>query len=120
MASDFAPALVPVRAKLDTRLAEAGFVLLLLLTMVGLSPFDARTPAAIAARDATTAAGDLMRQVAFVGTFLLVAAGAVRTRGLAALRAIPPMLGALLVWCLLSSLWSSEPDIVARRAVLAA
>jgi O-antigen ligase len=120
MASDFAPAIVPVRTSLDTRLVEAGFVILLLLTMVGLTPFDARTPAAIAARNASTAAGDLVRQIAFAGTFLLVATGAVRTRGLAVLRAVPPMLGALLVWCLLSSLWSSEPDVVARRAVLAA
>ena len=121
MASEgYTPAVAPVRTSLDTRIAEAGFVLLLLLTLVGLSPFDARNPAAIAARDAATASGDLVRQVAFLTAFLLVAYAAVRKRGLAIVKAIPPMLGVLLVWCLLSSLWSSEPDVVARRAVLAA
>ncbi|HUO89986.1 MAG TPA: O-antigen ligase family protein [Rhizomicrobium sp.] len=121
MASEgFAPAIAPVRANLDTRIAEAGFVLLLLLTLVGLTPFDARNPAAIAARDAASAAGDLVRQVTFLGTFLLIAFAAVRIRGIAILRAVPPMLGVLLAWCLLSALWSSEPEIVARRGVLAA
>jgi len=32
---------------------------------------------------------------------------------------VPFSLAVLLVWCLASSLWSAEPDVVARRAVLA-
>ena len=117
MASEgYTPAVAPVRTSLDTRIAEAGFVLLLLLTLVGLSPFDARKPAAIAARDAATASGDLVRQVAFLTAFLLVAYAAVRKRGLAIVKAIPPMLGVLLVWCLLSSLWSSDVTCSSDRA----
>ncbi len=110
----------PARPTLDTRIAEVGFVLVLLLIIVGLTPFDVRTPAALAARDAATASGDAVRQIAFLGTFALIVYGALRKRGVMAVTAIPPMIALLLGWCMLSSLWSGETDVVARRAVLCA
>ncbi|MEI9995828.1 MAG: O-antigen ligase family protein [Rhizomicrobium sp.] len=115
-----ATGVAPLRPGLDTRIGEVGFVLVLLLIFVGLTPFDARTSAAIAARDAATASGDVLRQVAFLGTFVLILYAALRQRGVLAITAVPPLVGLLLLWCLASSLWTDEPAIVARRAVLAA
>ena len=120
MATSYAPAYAPPRSKLDTRLAEAGFVIVLFLIFVGLTPFDDRTAAAIAARDAATASGDMIRQLAFGGTFLLILYSAVKTRGVAAVTAVPVMIALLLAWCFLSAIWADEPDVVTRRAVLAA
>ena len=115
-----APAIVPVRADFATRIAETGFVILLLLIIVGLQPFDTRTPAVIAAKNAASAAGDWVRQVAFLGTFALIAFAAFRKRGVMALTAMPVMMILLLTWCLASAVWGDEPDVIARRAVLAA
>jgi exopolysaccharide production protein ExoQ len=122
MASETAtlPVLGAPRTDFDTRIVEIGFVLVLLLIMVGLSPFELRTAAAIAARDAATAAGDTVRQISFLSTFALIAFGALRKRGLQAIGAVPVLVGALLLWCLMSALWSDEPAVVGRRAVLAA
>ncbi|MEJ1968159.1 MAG: O-antigen ligase family protein [Rhizomicrobium sp.] len=108
------------RTSFDTRLVEIGFVAVLVLIMVGLTPFDLRTAAAIAARDAASAGGDAVRQVAFLGTFAMIAYGAARVRGLRVLAAVPPLIGLLLAWCFVSALWTDEPAVVARRAVLAA
>jgi len=108
------------RPSFDTRLAEAGFVLVLLLIIVGLTPFDTRTAAAIAARDAASAQGDMLRQVVFLATFAMIAYGALRKHGILAIRAIPALIALLLLWCLVSALWTDEPDVVARRAVLCA
>ncbi len=106
------------RPGFDTRLAEAGFVLVLLLIIVGLTPFDARTAAAIAARDTASAQGDALRQIVFLGTFAMICYGALRKHGLLAIRAIPALIALLLLWCLVSALWTDEPAVVARRAVL--
>jgi len=108
------------RPSFDTRVAEAGFVLVLWLIIVGLTPFDTRTAAAIAARDAASAQGDMLRQVTFVGTFAMILYGALRQHGIAAFRAVPALIALLLVWCFATALWTDEPDVVARRAVLAA
>jgi exopolysaccharide production protein ExoQ len=107
------------RSNLDTRVTEIGFALVMLLIFVGLTPFDDRTAVAIAARDAASAAGDATRQIAFLGTFGLIAFGALRQRGVQVLRAVPPMIVLLLLWCFLTALWNDEPDVVTRRAVLA-
>ena len=115
----FAASIVPPRPSLDTRIAEAGFVLLLLLIFVGLQPFDLRTQASLGARALSSASGDSLRQVAFLGVFVLIAYSAGRKHGFAALRAMPVMLGLLLAWCLLSATWADEPGVVARRAILA-
>jgi len=59
MASEgFARSIVPVRPTLDNRIAEAGFVFVLLLIIVGLTPFDIRTQAALVSRDTASASGD--------------------------------------------------------------
>ncbi|HEY4940802.1 MAG TPA: O-antigen ligase family protein [Rhizomicrobium sp.] len=113
----FARSIVPV--SLDTRIAELGFVLLLLLMLIGLTPFDARSAAAIAARDAASASGDALRQLSFLFVFGLIAYAALRKRGLLAITAVPASMALLLIWCLLSATWSGEPAIVARRGVLA-
>ena len=110
----------PARPSIDTRLAEIGFVCVLLLIIVGLTPFDTRTAAAIAARDAASANGDMLRQVVFLSTFGMILWGAIRKHGVLAVRSIPVLIAALLLWCLVSALWTDEPDVVARRAVLCA
>lgn len=119
MATDAYAPIAP-RIDFDTRIVEIGFVLVLLLITVGLTPFDVRTATAIAARDAATAAGDSIRQVAFLSTFAMIAFGAFRKRGLKAVAAVPALVGLLLVWCFASALWADEPMIVTRRAILAA
>src|SRR5690349_12164960 len=121
MATDVhAPALVAPRTDFATRMVEIGFVLVLLLITIGLTPFDVRTAAAIAARDAATAAGDSVRQVAFLTTFAMIAFGAFRKRGVRAITAVPLLVGLLLAWCFASALWADESMVVTRRAVLAA
>jgi len=119
-ASTAAPALAAPRTDFATRLVEIGFVLVLLLITVGLTPFDSRTATAIAARDAATAAGDSVRQIAFLSTFAMIAYGAFAKRGIRALGAAPVLIAALLVWCFCSVLWTDEPMVVTRRAILAA
>lgn len=121
MAADvYSPALAAPRTDWDIRIVEIGFVLLLLLILVGLTPFDVRTAAAIAARDAATAAGDSVRQLAFLSTFCMIACGAWRKRGLKIFGAVPVLIGLLLVWCFASALWGDEPAVITRRAILAA
>src|SRR5258707_265211 len=100
------------RPNFDTRVAEVGFVLVMFLIFVGLTPFDTRTAAAIAARDAASASGDALRQIAFSGTFALIAYSAFRQRGFAVVSAVPVMIAMLLVWCFMTALWSGEPDVV--------
>jgi O-antigen ligase len=114
----YAPPVAAVRPSFATRIAEIGFVLLMLLVIVGLTPFDDRSPAALAARVATSAGGDALRQLAYLGVFAMIAFGAGQIRGLASLRAMPLLLALLMLWCLATSLWSDEPAVVARRAVL--
>src|SRR3569832_1760126 len=119
-ASTAPPALAAPRTDFATRLVEIGFVLVLLLITVGLTPFDSRTATAIAACDAATAAGDSVRQLAFLSTFAKIANGAFAKRGIRALGAASVLIAALLVWCFCSVLWTDEPMGVTRRAILAA
>src|SRR6185437_5457638 len=101
------------RSGFETRLVEAGFVITMLLVIVGLTPFDTRTAAALAARDAASASGDTLRQVVYLATFGMILYGAL------AVRAIPLSIVILLAWCAATALWAAEPDVVMRRAVLA-
>src|SRR4029077_6486245 len=48
-----------------------------------------------------------------IGGFALI------QRGLGVVRTVPPMLIALLAWCLLSASWAAAPDVAVRRAALA-
>src|SRR6185437_7141917 len=107
------------RSGFETRLVEAGFVITMLLVIVGLTPFDTRTAAALAARDAASASGDTLRQVVYLATFGMILYGALLKNGALAVRAIPLSIVLLLVWCAATALWTAEPDVVMRRAVLA-
>jgi O-antigen ligase len=103
----------------DRRVAEAGFVLLLLLIFVGTTPLDDRSVAALATRNAASASGDLVRQVSFLGTFAIILFAALRTRGLAVVKCVSVAMALLMGWCIISAAWADEPDVVGRRAILA-
>jgi exopolysaccharide production protein ExoQ len=113
-ASDGARA-VPDR-RFDSWLLDAGYAAFLLLIFVTLSPLAARDAATLAAH---AGEGDVLRQIAFLSVFAVIVGCALWTRGFAALRAVPIVLAVTLVWCLASALWSIEPDVTLRRAVLA-
>src|SRR5579871_1730755 len=112
-------AATPPRSQLRARwsLADAAFVLFLLLIFVGISPFATRDPIALAAGDAS-GTGDLAREIAYSGAFLFIGFAALRAKGLAVLRAVPLFLGLLLLWCMLSAAWAPAADVAFRRAVL--
>jgi exopolysaccharide production protein ExoQ len=110
--------------RLDVRseswLADAGYLALLLLVFVSLSPFAIRDPVALAAGESGFASsGDFVRQIAYLGAFALIAYSALRQNGSVALRSVSPLLFALLLWCLMSASWAAEPGVSFRRAVLA-
>ena len=90
------------------------FIGLLILVFVGFQPFVPPTPGTSLAADAGQ--GDLIHQIFYLGVFALVMLTAVQRRGLAAMRAMPLVLGLLQVWCLLSAIWATEHGIAFRRA----
>jgi O-antigen ligase len=103
----------------ERRPAVVVFALFLLLVFVGLSPFQPRDPALFGpGATALRSAGDLLRQISYGSIFLLLLAFAIGERGRSLLADFSPLLAALLVWCLASALWSTEPDVVFRRAAL--
>jgi O-antigen ligase len=102
-----------------TFLASFGFFALLILVFVGFQPFiPPRTGTPLAAANA--AEGDLAHQIFYLAVFAIVMVSAVQRRGLGAIRAMPPLLGLLQVWCLLSAIWATAHDVALRRAVLEA
>lgn len=106
-------------ARLGWTLADTAFVLFLLLIFVGLEPFATRDPAALAAGESGFGgAGDIVREIAYLGGSLLIVFSAVRADGFRTLLSTPPLIAALLVWCALSAVWSAAPDVVLRRAAL--
>ena len=108
------------RARPATWIDEAVFLAFLLLAFVGLSPFAIQAPAVTAFGEVgTTGAGDLARQLCYLAVFAAVVIGALRRFGLQVVSFVPVLLIALLVWCLLSAAWSSEPAVTLRRAGLA-
>lgn len=117
MASDAAA--IPFAGGIATRswVADAGYIAFLALTFVTLAPFASRDPLVMAVHKGE---GDMLRQVAFLGSFALIIGSALWYRGLSALRAIPLALGVTLGWVVLSSAWSMAPDVTLRRAILAA
>jgi O-antigen ligase len=108
-------AIVAPPRRFESRLLDAGYVVFLLLIFVGLSPFSPRDAIT---QSASTGEGDVLRQICFLSAFALIAGTALWTRGFSALRAITIAMALTLVWCLASSLWSVEPDVTLRRAVL--
>jgi O-antigen ligase len=106
------------RASAMPRLAEVAYFAFLLLIFVGLEPFAVRDATALTGAAAATGAGDGIRQLAFATVFGLIVFAGVREQGYRAFAAVPPVLALLLVWCLISSVWSPEPGISLRRAAL--
>ena len=100
-----------------TALASVAYVALMILVFVGFQPF---VPPATgtASTVAAAAAGDLTHQVFYLAVFAMVLIGAAQRRGFGALRAMPPLLGLLEVWCVVSALWAMQHGISMRRAVL--
>src|SRR5579862_5096578 len=98
-------------------LADSAYTLFLFLIFVGLSPFATRDPIALAAGP-SSGAGDIAREIAYSCALVFIGFAALRTKGFAAVRAIPPLLGLLLVWCMLSAAWAPVPEVAFRRAVL--
>lgn len=98
---------------------EGAFIVLLLLSFVGLTPFQLRDPQALAiGNGATGGGGDMIRQVAFLGVLMVLSAGALQRRGFAIIRAVPVSMLLVLAWCAASALWAGEPGIAFRRAGL--
>jgi exopolysaccharide production protein ExoQ len=105
-------------ADLDRNLlAETGFAIFLLLIFIGLKPFAIRDQTVLL-NDSGTGAGDIWRQITYLGAFVLIAAGAWQRCGSRVLVAVSPVLGLLLLWCLATSFWAIEPAVTMRRAGL--
>ncbi len=106
-------------ADLDRNLlAETGFAIFLLLIFIGLKPFAIRDQSILPLGDSGTGAGDVWRQITYLGAFVFIAAGAWQRCGTRVLFAVPPVLGLLLLWCLATSFWAVEPAVTMRRAGL--
>jgi exopolysaccharide production protein ExoQ len=100
-------------------IVEAAFVGFLLLVFIGVTPFATRdtVDTAIGA-SAAAGAGDMLRQICYLGVFAIILAGALTKRGISAFGTVPIWLAMLLVWCALTSLWAVESDVALRRAGL--
>jgi O-antigen ligase len=109
------------RLRIEPRILDALFIALLLLAFVGMQPFAMRNPATDLQTGPyqMTGSGDTIRQIIYLLVFATVAVFAFLKRGLAVVTAVPPLLTALLAWCLLSSVWATAPDVAMRRAALA-
>ncbi|HVZ68309.1 MAG TPA: O-antigen ligase family protein [Rhizomicrobium sp.] len=102
----------------NVSLADFGFAALLLLVFVGLSPFEVRDSAALLHGADESGSGNVLRQVAYLCVFALIGLAAARDLGWKALRAVPISFLLLLGWCIASALWSAEPYVALRRAIL--
>jgi O-antigen ligase len=111
----------PAKPRLEDWLIDAAFVGLLLLAFVGVQPFALRNPATDLQMGPYTATGggDWVRQLFYVLLFVSVGAAAVFRRGFALIKAIPPMILMTLLWCAVTALWATAPDVAVRRAGLA-
>jgi exopolysaccharide production protein ExoQ len=108
----------PARFTAIPRLAEIAYFAFLLLIFVGLQPFAIRDDTALTGAQAATGSGDALRQLAFASVFGMIVFASLREKGYRAFAAVPPVLALLLLWCLISSVWSPEPGISLRRAAL--
>jgi O-antigen ligase len=68
--------------------------------------------------DSGNGAGDVWRQVYYLGSFTAIAFCAWRRDGARVLYALTPLLAILLLWCVASGLWAQTPAIAIRRAGL--
>jgi O-antigen ligase len=100
---------------------DAVFVGLLLLAFVGMEPFAIRYPATDLQTGPyqMTGGGDAIRQMLYLAIFASAVLFAFLRRGAGIATVVPPMLIALLAWCLMSAAWTAVPDVALRRAGLA-
>ncbi len=113
----FALDFVPQRTVERSFLAALGYVGLLLVIFVGFSPFQPPITAAPLAA-ASAADGDRLHQILYLSVFALSLLAAIQRRAAGALRAIPPLLLVLEIWCLASAIWAPEQGVALRRAGL--
>jgi O-antigen ligase len=106
------------RANERNLLAEIGFAAFLLLIFVGLHPFAIRNQSNLPLGDSGTGAGDMWRQITYLGAFALIAVGALQRDATRVFATLPPVLAILLLWCLMTSLWAVQPGVTMRRAAL--
>ena len=116
MATDHGLAYISPEAVRQDWLPQLGFVALLLLIFVGLNAFS--PPPVVAQSGAPVSQGDVVRQLLYLGTAVVIALAAIQRHGANTLRAIPLSMALLLAWCLASALWAPEPGLVLRRAGL--
>jgi exopolysaccharide production protein ExoQ len=107
------------RTLLPTWVAEAGFVLFLLLVFVGIAPFNVRDYQTLAIGESGFAGeGDSIRQILYLASLAMISLAAFDRRGIRAFFGVPLPLAMLLVWCCLSALWAAAPGVTFRRAGL--
>ena len=101
------------RPRIEPWIMDAAFLALLLLSFVGMQPFALRNPATDLEMGpyTVTGGGDWMRQAFYVLLICFIGAFAFLRRGLGMVRAVPPMLIVVLLWCLLSASWAAAPDV---------
>jgi exopolysaccharide production protein ExoQ len=90
------------------------FAALLVLIFVGFSPLKS----GVNDWQASDGDGNGLKQAAFLFICGGVLATYVYKRGFAALKLMPLSVLVILVWCLLSAIWSAAPEISLRRSVL--
>jgi exopolysaccharide production protein ExoQ len=107
------------RTLLPAWVAEAGFVLFMLLVFVGIAPFNTRDYATLAIGESGFAGeGDSIRQILYLASLAMISLAAFDKRGVRAFFGVPLPLAMLLIWCCLSALWAAAPGVTFRRAGL--
>jgi O-antigen ligase len=107
------------RTLLPAWVAEAGFVLFLLLVFVGIQPFNVRDQATLAIGESGFAGeGDSIRQILYLASLAMIALAAFDKRGIRAFFGVPLPLALLLAWACLSAVWADAPGVTFRRAGL--
>jgi O-antigen ligase len=89
------------------------FVTFLLLVLVGLEPFKFSSLAEL--QQAGSGQGDTARQLAYVAVFASILGVSLHARGPRALKVLPTSMLVLIIWCVMSILWSVAPEVSARR-----
>lgn len=116
MANDFVLTYDPPKAVEQNLFPALACLALLFLVFVGFSPFS--PPPLVPASAAAVSHGDVARQIGYLGIAAMVGIAAFQRFGVGALRALPLTMAVLLAWCLASAYWSSQPELVLRRAGL--
>lgn len=119
MATDAVRFAAVPRTLLPPWVAEAGFVLFMLLVFVGIQPFNTRDYATLAIGESGFAGeGDSIRQILYLASLAMISLAAFDKRGIRAFFGVPLPLAMLLGWACLSALWAAAPGVTFRRAGL--